>query len=206
MQINICAEHQTKFCKVAWLSLQPDGSISFGLTEKTFVSPEFMGNYDVYNLYNQVLAEFLIGSNPNRLKGVLNPHFTFHPRLLFHLTDSGGRQKKNKTKEIFRGINDVELTVDQYGRLPWIRAVTAPITKQKSFGTRHNGLETRNVKIECKGTDESISIALDFIRPDAVEELLREGVFAMTWHAVSFSCVVSAVEGQIPTLNWFHSH
>jgi hypothetical protein len=206
MQINICARYQTKLCKVAWTSLQPDGSISFGLTEKTFVSPQFMGRIDVFSLYNQVVTEFLIESNPSRLVGVLNPHFTFHPRIQFHLTDSGGRQRKHNRREIFRGINDVEHTVDLYGKLPWIRAITAPIAKQKSFGLRQNSLETQNLEIMCKGTEESISIGLDFVRPDAVEGLLRQGVFAMNWHAVAFCFSISSVKAQLSTLSWFHSY
>lgn len=80
------------------------------MTEKTFVSPSFIGRVDVFNLYNQVAIEFLVESNPDKLRGVTNPHLTFHPRILFHLTDSGGRGKKN-VKEVFRGINDVEMTV-----------------------------------------------------------------------------------------------
>lgn len=204
MQISLCGQNPNRLVKAAWLSLQPDGSISFGLTEKTFVSPSFIGRVDVFNLYNQVAIEFLLESDPSRLSGVTNPHFTFHPRILFHLTDSGGRSKKN-VKEVFRGINDVEMTVAQYGFLPWIRAISPPMSKLKTFGTRNIGLSTHTLLVESPDEISSIGIEIDFVHPDQVGGFDQAGVFSTKWHSVAIVCKLSVRPGQLSTLGWFHS-
>jgi hypothetical protein len=204
MQISICGKSSTRLVKVAWLSMQPDGSISFGLTEKTFVSPTFIGRVDVFNLYNQVAIEFLIESNPDELRGVENPHFTFHPPMLFHLTDSGGRDKKN-VKEVFRGINDVEMTVAQYGFLPWIRATSPPMSKLKSFGMRNAGLSNHMLSVELQDEVSSIGIEVDFVHPDQAGGSNQVGVFSAKWYSVAIMCKLSVRPGQISTLGWFHS-
>lgn len=204
MQINLCGKCPNRFVKVAWVSLQPDGSISFGLTEKTFVSPSFIGRDDVFNLYNQVAIEFLVESNPNKLRGVTNPHFTFHPRILFHLTDSGGRGKKN-VKEVFRGINDVEMTVAHYGFLPWIRAISPPMSKLKTFGLRNAGLSNRLLSVESLDEISSIGVEVDFVHPNQVDGFDQAGVISTKWHSVAIRCKLSARPGQRSTLGWFHS-
>jgi hypothetical protein len=204
MQISLCGKSPNRLVKVAWLSLQPDGSISFGLTEKTFVSPSFIGRVDVFNLYNQVEIEFLAESNPNKLRGVANPHFTFHPRILFHLTDSGGRGKKN-VKEVFRGINDVEMTVAQYGILPWIRAISPPMSKLKTFGMRNAGLSNHMLSVESLDEISSIGVEVDFVHPDQVDGFDQARVFSAKWHSVAITCKLSVRPGQLSTLGWFHS-
>jgi hypothetical protein len=204
MQINLCGKNPNRLVKVAWLSMQPDGSISFGLTEKTFVSPSFIGRMDVFNLYNQVAIEFLLDSNPNRLRGVINPHFTFHPRMLFHLTDSGGRDKKN-VQEVFRGINDVELSVAQYGFLPWIRAISPPMSKSKTFGLRNTGLKNHVLSVESQDEMSSVGVEVDFVHPSQVDGFNQNGVFSVKWHSVAIVCKLSVCPGQLSTLGWFHS-
>src|SRR5690349_11976900 len=127
MIIRIDATEPTATRSIAWVSLQPDGSISVGLTDRTYVSPRFRARQFVWNAYNRVVAEYLIPHSSDELHVARNPHLTFHPPIYFHL-------RANGDEELFAGIADVGLMLTQVNRVPWIRFVSRPITEIAARG------------------------------------------------------------------------
>jgi hypothetical protein len=202
MQIHLCVQCPAKRVKVAWISLQPDGSISFGLTDKAFVTPQSLGRFDVFNLYNQVETSFLIKHDPVGLKKINQPHFTFHPRILFHLTGMDGK----KRAEIFRAINDVELTLSHYGKLRWLRAISPPLRSLKTYGTRNDSLKTDAVSKTATNEDLSVAIALDFVRSEKEREVASDSIHFFDHGNLTIRCETKFLPPQTPTLAWFHSY
>lgn len=202
MQVHLCAKSKNRRVKAAWLSLQPDGSISFGLTDKTFVAPKFMGRFGVFNLYNQVEAAFLIRGDSVGLRKITEPHFTFHPPTLFHLTG----KDRNHSIEVFRGINDVELTVSQHGHLRWLRAISPPMSQMKTYGARNDNLRTTVLTADVESEELTIGVSLDFVKPGVVDGQVADTVRFIDHGAIRIRCEISVHPLQIPTLAWFHSH
>jgi hypothetical protein len=64
---------------IAWLSVQPDNSVSVGLSDRTFISPRFHARQFLWNVDNRVTVEYLVPHDPDELRPVINPHLTFHP-------------------------------------------------------------------------------------------------------------------------------
>lgn len=201
MEIHVCAQSKSRRVKTAWISLQPDGSVSLGLTDKTFVAPEFVGQFNVFSLYNQVEAAFVIREGPLGLKKITAPHFTYHPRMLFHLTGKEGKH----SVEVFKGLNDVEMTVAQYGKLRWIRAISPPMSQMKNYGVRNDSLTSTIQCIPVESEDVSIGIALDFVPPNSGSESAGRNVKFMDHGAIKLRCEIVVLKSQIPTLAWFHS-
>ena len=182
------------------MSLQPDQSISFGLSDKTFISPKFKIVSDVWNAYNRVGIEFLVASETNSLERVVNPHFTYHPALQFHLKD----RLANNT--LFRGIADVGIVLEQQGMMPWIRAISAPIGKLKHGDIHSNSHNVEEWTTNAPSEDVSVGISLNFIKPENATVQKESGRWFVVWGSVALQCEVSICEPQIPTLSWFYSY
>jgi hypothetical protein len=112
---------------LAWVSFQPDGSISFGLNDRTYISPRFKSVIGVWSAYNRVKMQYRVASDPTALEPVQNPHFTYHPPGQFTLKE----HRSNNEDALFFGVALPDLTVRQEGKMPWLRATTAPIRTLK---------------------------------------------------------------------------
>jgi hypothetical protein len=55
---NIKTVHAGRTLGVGYVSFQADGSISFGLKDKTYVSPDLGARIGLWNAYNQVTIEY----------------------------------------------------------------------------------------------------------------------------------------------------
>ena len=131
MRKHIACEVNARLVNVAWLSFQPDGSISFGLQDRTYISPKFKAQHFVWSAYNRAKLEYFVPSSPEELEQVTNPHFTFHPPHWFRL-------RANKEEALFEAIADLDLTLRQDHAMPWIRAFSGPLNSLKSGGTRQD--------------------------------------------------------------------
>ena len=197
---HICCSTSTRIVKVGWLSLQADHSISFGLSDKTFISPKFKFVSQIWNAYNRIGIEFLIASSASGLERVANPHFTYHPALQFHLKD------KSAESTLFKGIADVGIVLEQEGVMPWIRAVSAPIGKLKNGSARSGSKDVEEWVTPATSEEHSVQISLDFVKPQDALEHQNVGVWFIKWGAVAVRCKVSFCQPQIPTLSWFYSY
>jgi hypothetical protein len=199
MDILLTAEVNKQPCRIGWISLQPDGSVSVGLNDRAFVSPDFKAQNFVWSVYNRETIQYLVQSDPATLRPVPQPHLNFHPPHWFHLRGNGG-------KKLFEGIGDLPLMLRQDGIVPWIRFVSKRVAKLPGAGLPRNPERTRTIAIPLSTADCSVGLAVDFLRADLdpphAEELLVSE--AIEWRG--YKLLVSAVTpaSQIATLSWFH--
>ncbi len=102
MDILLTAEVNKQPRRIGWISLQPNGSVSVGLNDRAFVSPDFKAQNFVWSVYNRETIQYLVQSDPATLRPVPQPHLSFHPPHWFHLRGNGG-------KKLFEGIGDLPL-------------------------------------------------------------------------------------------------
>jgi hypothetical protein len=203
---NVTVSHAGRTISVGWISFQPDGSISFGLKDRAYVSPRLRERRFIWNVYNRITIEYVLPSNPRALLQVKNPHFTFHPDVMFHLKSNADRKAKDEA--IFEGIADVGIVLQQQGEMPWIRATSAPLrTLQPSTEARNDGIETSDLGTTAAAVmlDCSTRVEIDFIRPEDVVGHRDNSSWEFVWGKVGLRIRVGHTAPQIATLAWFHS-
>jgi hypothetical protein len=184
---------------IAWISLQPDGAISVGLSDRALVSPRFHARQFIWNAYNRVSVRYLVPHSPHELQAVSNPHLTFHPPIYFHL-------RANKDTELFAGIAEVEIMLAQDGHVPWVRFVSKPVHQMSVAGESRHPQRTRVLKVPIDSADVSVGVAVDFVRQDASR---AAGVAAQEFldcgqNRLHIRCEVIAQ--QDATLAWYHQY
>src|SRR5450759_3219752 len=182
---------------IGWISFQPDGAISVGLTDRTFISPKFRARNFLWNYYNRITLEYLVADSPTALEPVNNPHLTFHPPIYFHL-------RANGREELFAGIAEPRLMLGQDKCVPWIRFVSRPL---REIGIAKQSRDTGNTFVEkflVPTLNCSIGLGVDFIRPTQTEslELLFSRCIDWKEHRVHVFCEM--LPAQISTLSWHH--
>ena len=206
MRRHVTVSHAGRTVSVGWISFQPDGSISFGLKDRTYVSPRLHERQFIWNAYNRITIEYVVPSDPDALLQVKNPHFTFHPDVMFHLKSNADRKAKDEA--IFEGIADVGIVLQQQGEMPWIRATSAPLSTLKpSTEARSDGIETSDLETTAPAimSDCSTRMEIDFIRPKAVVDRRNNSSWEFVWEKVGLRIRVGHIAPQIATLAWFHS-
>lgn len=182
---------------VAWISLQPDGSISVGLSDRVFISPSFRERQFVWNLYNRITVEYLVAHTPQALKAIANPHLTFHPPIRFHL-------RENNSEVLFAGIAEPRLMLTFDERVPWIRFTSKEFTKLKAAGAPRSQYNTQDIDIQIPHEQCSIAIGIDFVRPDATPATDTLMSRIITWHEHCVHVFALTKPPQVATLSWFH--
>jgi hypothetical protein len=182
---------------VGWISLQPDGSISVGLSDRTFVSPAFRARNFVWNLYNRVTLEYLVPHTPDTLEPVVNPHLTFHPPIYFHL-------RANGEEELFAGIAEPRLMLHDQETVPWLRFVSKPVSDLSAARPPRDPERTAIETVAVPSADGSIGLGIDFVRASHNEEpgFLLSRCFDCGEHRIHV--FVEALPPQVPTLAWYH--
>jgi hypothetical protein len=206
MRKIIKGSHGGRVVNAGWMSFQPDGSVSFGLSDRTYVSPRFRERRFLWNVYNRVTVEYVVPSEPSTLLQVQNPHFTFHPDVMFHLKSN--KDKKAEDEAIFEGIADVGIVLQQQGEMPWIRATSAPFDQLTETGRlRAPAIETEDLMTEAPVVmnTASMKMEVDFVRPEAVVEHREAMTWEYAWGKVGLRIRTGFVAPQIATLSWFHS-
>ncbi|OAF17862.1 hypothetical protein [Bradyrhizobium neotropicale] len=192
---------------VGWVSFQPDGSISFGLSDRTYVSPRLCVRGYIWNVYNRITTQYVVPSDPSALLPVQNPHFTFHPDVTFHLKSNSDRKAENEA--IFDAIVDVGIVLNQQGEMPWIRATSAPIEDLKQPGAiRGSEIDTQDLVFNVPAivAAASITVEIDFVRPEAIlSEQPSPNSWQYEWQKVGLRIRAGYCAPQIATLSWFHS-
>lgn len=200
MRKVICYEHKGRRTNIAWVSFQPDGSVSFGLHDKSYVASRFKEQRFVWNAYNRVETQYLVQSSAQGLRPITNPHFTFHPAAFFHL--------KANQEAIFEGIADVELVLKQQLYMPWIRAASNPLHTLPLTGSRADGIDTEEWCLSVPLDFGSVLLAVDFLAVGIPQRLLpapHQVVPDVPWRGMVVRVSVQLGGPQIATLSWFHS-
>jgi hypothetical protein len=199
MVISINAHTSGHEHTIAWISLQPDGSISVGLADRAFISPRFHARQFVWNAYNRVTVQYLVPHSPNELVAVVNPHLTFHPPVYFHL-------RANHNDELFAGIAEVEIMLLQDERVPWIRFASKPVRDIPFAQPPRDPDRTRVVVVPLASADISVGLSIDFVRPaeDRVSGSLIDEFVDCGRNRLHISC--EARPAQQATLAWYHQY
>jgi|GEM_PF-3521225 len=184
--------------RVCWVSLQPDGSVSIGLSDRAFVSPDFRAKHFVWSAFNRVTLHYAVPSEENSLKSIRNPHLTFHPPNWFHLTANDG-------KRLFEAITDLKIMLDQSNSIPWIRFVSKQITKLPPAGIPLKPQLTTILSIPLNDDKCSVGIGIDFMRTASGDEIPNT-LFDQFIPWQDYFLRIHAVElaPQVATLSWFH--
>jgi hypothetical protein len=194
MRKHIVGDVNGRKFSIAWLSFQPDGSISFGLQDRTYISPRSRARIGLC-----IAIQYVIPSDPNALEPVINPHFTFHPSVHFHL-------RADRDEQIFQAIADVQIVLEQDGIMPWIRAVSAPLGQLAYGGRRKDSIDVEEWIVQVGSVEASIRVELDFIKSNCVggsDDLSRK---SFVWHDIGVRVSIAFTYPQVATLSWFHSY
>ena len=182
---------------IGWISFQPDGAISVGLADRTFISPKFRVRNLVWNMYNRISLEYLIAHSPEALESIRNPHLTFHPPIYFHL-------RANGQEELFAGIAEPRLMLLQDECVPWIRLVSRPVQEISKTNQPRDPENSSIIKILVPTKECSIGLGVDFVRSTHTEspELLFSRCIDWKEYRVHVFCEI--LPSQISTLSWYH--
>ena len=142
--------------------------------------------------------EYVVVHDPSTLEPVLNPHLTFHPPLYFHVRENG-------EDELWAGIADVAIMLEQDGRVPWVRFVSKPFTELNAVGPPRDPARTTIQRVALSSGDCSIGLGIDFARLEGVappEWVTRSLVGATA--GVDIDIRTCILEPQVSTLAWLH--
>jgi len=199
MVLIVQAVQNTSQHMIGWISLQPNGSVSVGLADRTFISPRFHARQLLWNAYNRVSLRYLVPHSPEELRSVVNPHLTFHPPIYFHL-------RANGDEELFAGIADVEIMLAQDGHVPWVRFASRPVSELAIAVPPRDPNRTSILRVPVRSSDVSIGLAIDFVRPGVNDPAgsVAERFVDCGENRLHVRCDLLAA--QAPTLAWYHQY
>jgi hypothetical protein len=187
---------------LGWLSFQPNGDISFGLCDRTYVSLKFEARIGVWSAYNRVRTRFEVVSDPSAADKVTNPHLTYHAPDYFHFKSRGQRVEEAP----FWGIADVPITLQQQHELKWIRAVSAPLSTLRSAGLLRGRFDSQDLVISAPTESVSVRMSIDFIRPNVGQQFSHASLWYVTWKDVGVRLGMAFTFPQFATMAWAHYH
>jgi hypothetical protein len=198
---HLCCQTPERLIRVGWVSFMPDGSISVGLTDKTFFCEPFQSRQNIYNAYNQIAIHHIVPSMETAgLIPVNNPHFTFHPPMIFQLTCANVRREK----ALFRGIADPIMTLEQQHEVPWIRAASPPLDTMPTGGTRDDKINVETLTLASQTENASVGIGIDFVNAGQRAIGPHDAQWEIPWQGLTLSIGMILTERQRATISWFH--
>lgn len=182
---------------ICWISFQPDGSVSVGFKNRSFVSPNFTVKNHIFNYYNRVTNNYIIANSPDALMPVKNPHMTFHPPIFFHL-------RANSQPELFTGYAEPLLILNQDQIVPWLRFVTDPISDLQLSTTPRDHSKTSVITVGESSENYSLGFGVDFVRPEI--NISNDFFFSTyeNWHNYRYHIFCELLPKQLSTLSWYH--
>lgn len=197
---HLCCDTSNRRVRIGWVSFQPNGDISVGLFDTTYIAPQFKARHFIWNAYNRVRIRYVVPSSLDALEPVRNPHFTYHAPIYFHLKPS----RKQDGSTLFEAIADVPITLHQDSRMPWIRATSSPLTQLATGGKRDGRIEVEDLVIRSSTEELSIRIELDFIKPEHCNGTNDGWEWSFAWGQVGIRIRMLITHPQVATLAWFH--
>jgi len=181
-----------------WLSFLDSGGISVGMKDRTLIIPRFKSRQFLFNIYNRITTTYIVSDNPEATEPIVNPHFTFHPPIYFHL-------RANRGEELFAGIADIGLIIKKKESVPWIRLVSRPVCELIKFSGARAGESSDVATINVPTADCSIGIGIDFVG-DWEIPILDNHLFEHTYEWNNWRLHVHALQlaPQNATLSWMH--
>ncbi len=194
-EIKLIADNKGDLTSIIWISLQDDGSISIGMSDRTFVVPGFTSEIEIDGTLHQSHVNF---EGKLKKEEVTNPHFTFHPPMYVHL-------RANKGSELFAGVLGVDFIVEAEGRMPWIRFVSSPIKELKPFVQVRDDKDIEIVRLLVPSNDISLGIGIDFVsKPTSSAENQPNYEYFINWHGRTLHVFARVLPAQKSTVQWNH--
>lgn len=134
---RIVVNFKNQLKSIAWYSLMPDGSISWGLSDRNFI---------VHEISN--------GKTTKKTQLVQNPHFTFHPPMCFHLIG-------NNSFRITEWITCLDICIEEDHLVEWFELNTRKLSSIPSFNgnlNNNDGIISLDIIDDC-----SLLIKISFI-------------------------------------------
>lgn len=197
MDLRVIAQHGQRSYPIAWIGLQPDHSVSVGLSDRAFVSPHFQTRMDLFNIDNRVTVKYLVPQSTAALRSVQNPHLTFHPPITFHL-------RENRRVRVFEGIADVDMILEADGQMPWVRFVSRPIQQMPESGPSRPNSNIQVIAIPVSTADSSVGLSIDFVRLGTINAERGLVDHFEDWGNIRLHIFCEELAGQAPTLSWYH--
>lgn len=191
---RLLTEHAGLLRSFAWVSLINDGSVSVGLLDRAFRIPALASEVVVDRVVHRQTVDL---KSLHGEEAISNPHFTFHPSAFYHL-------RANGKAELFSGLLMVDLVVQSEGVLPWIRAISSPVTNLKRFKGLPSGQQVEVVRFQLPSENYSVSVEVDFVGPNAREGADPKDLF-LEWGGRTIRVRAFHVEPEKATLWWNHS-
>ena len=184
---------------IGWVSLQPDSSISVGLSDRTFISPRCHARQFVWNAYNRVSLQYRVPHSPEELVAVVNPHLSFHPPIYFHLRATNTRSCLLELRTLDHACPRRPHTLGPlcFGSVDQLAVSAAPRDPER----------TPFLAIPIDYAGVSVDLAIDFVRPEAdslVEAAAAEQFPACGRFRLHVRCEV--LPGQAATMSWYHQY
>ena len=200
---RLCCQTPFRRIGLSWVSFQPDGSISYGLSHKTFISPKLKARYFSWNLSKRIRLQDQISTDPTELELVHNPLFTYQPhKHWFHLKANN----MTEGQELFGAIVDMDFTLRQQSQMRWIKAVSAPFAGMPTQDFRSAEGPVEDLVMFVPDEYLSACIELTFEKPSAGELPWDQATWCIVWHSVALRITLSFMGPRIPTLTWFQFH
>jgi hypothetical protein len=200
---RLCCQTPRRRINLGWVSFQPDGSISFGLSHMTFIWPKFKARHFSWNLFKRIRISDQVPSDAGALEPLQNPLFTYQPQRHWFLLKANSVREGN---ELFAAIVDMNLTLREQSRMRWVKAVSAPLATlpAQTFQSPEGPVEELVMFVP----DEHLStcIELTFEKPGTAELQLNQTTWCTAWQDVALRIDLSFMGPRIATLSWFQFH
>jgi len=135
----------------AWASLQPDGSLSVGLSDQLFQLTHMSEILDGDDKRATTTVDLLALHGE---EAVTNPHFTYHPPIYHHL-------RRNDRRELWSGIMDIPIMLSEGKEIPWIRLESNPVRKLNPFASARAGGAEHKLEINADSV-QSVGVFFSF--------------------------------------------
>ena len=148
-----------------------------------------------------------IGSQaiPTLSKPVDGAHITFHPPQEMHF--KGQRDRSQHDEDIFKGIAQVGIMLDQQEEVPWLRVTSKDLAHLPQAGpSRADQIDSEELvyTVPAPMIAASALVEIDFIRESDVDQDRAGPPWEFRWHEVGLRIRPRVVSPQIATLSWFH--
>ncbi|MBE7436753.1 MAG: hypothetical protein HS100_22770 [Anaerolineales bacterium] len=194
-EIKLVADNMGILTSIIWISLQDDGSISIGMSDRTFLVPGFTSRIEIDGAVHQNHVHF---EGKLKKKAITNPHFTFHPPMYVHL-------RANNEEELFAGVLGVDFIVEAEGCMPWIRFVSSPIKELKPFIKVRDDKDIEIVRLLIPSNEISLGIGVDFVSNQVSQaENMPNKDYFISWHGRTLHVFAQVFSAQKSTVQWNH--
>ena len=176
-EIHICGSDGQRNVRIFWISLQIDGGVSIGATDKSFEVSRI--THDGSCIPTAV---------------VRNPHVTYHPPNWCHLTGNRGKP----ICEFLTWGSEGPL-----GNPPelWIEFITSPLRDLPARSTRRGGhIDIEIWKVNLPDNSKSIMLLVDFLN-NTLHDVARSNIEKrLTWGKTALRFRLALVDAQAPRL------